>query len=108
MRRAFTTLSASRGSSRVQLTSTSHNLPRSGCTQLRITSPWDQYAFKRHEKRHRVVTTSLVRLHAGYVSGRDNVVSMPVAPQQSVRYAYLGPEGTFTEAALLTLPEAAS
>lgn len=28
--------------------------------------------------------------------------------QQSVRYAYLGPEGTFTEAALLTLPEAAS
>lgn len=33
---------------------------------------------------------------------------MSVEPQQSVRYAYLGPEGTFTEAALLTLPEAAS
>jgi prephenate dehydratase len=28
--------------------------------------------------------------------------------QQPVRYAYLGPEGTFTEAALLALPEAAS
>ena len=33
---------------------------------------------------------------------------MSVELQQSVRYAYLGPEGTFTEAALLTLPEAAS
>lgn len=33
---------------------------------------------------------------------------MSVEQQQPVRYAYLGPEGTFTEAALLTLPEAAS
>src|ERR1051326_7800460 len=93
MRRAFPTLSASRGSSRVQLTSTSHNLPRSRCTQLRITSPRDQYAFKEREKRHRVVTTSLGRPHGSHASGRDNVVTMSVDSQQSVRYAYLGPEG---------------
>ena len=39
-------------------------------------------------------------------TGQDTVVDMSV--EQAVRYAYLGPEGTFTEAALLALPEAGS
>ena len=39
---------------------------------------------------------------------QDTVVTMADDLQQSIRYAYLGPEGTFTEAALLTLPEAGS
>ena len=35
-------------------------------------------------------------------------MSQHVSGSQPLRYAYLGPEGTFTEAALRSLPEAAA